>query len=202
MTDSLTSLLRIYLPLHVFLLFVISFMLPSFITWKKNPPVNSRKDASAYNYLDQVMKALFILLFANVVIFALGPQVYLYLVPVWYFEKILFDIIGLGLIHISLVWIMVAQYQVSNNWKIGTEDRNKTLLVKHGLFRISRNPVFAGIIVSMLGLFLILPNVLSFFLTVCTYIIIQLQVRFEEDILKKDFGKEYEDYKSKTRRWI
>lgn len=204
MTGTLTSLLRIYLPLYVFLFFVISFLLPSYRTWRHTGinPVTFGKDDSAHSYIGMVMKALIVLLFANVVAYAIGSEIYVYLVPIWYLEIPLLDIIGLVLIHFSLVWIMIAQYQMSNNWRIGIDEKNKTQLVKDGVFRISRNPVFLGMMLSMLGLFLILPNVLSFFLTVTGYIVIQVQVRLEEEFLTRQHGKIYEDYKLRTRRWL
>jgi protein-S-isoprenylcysteine O-methyltransferase Ste14 len=204
MTGTLTSLLRIYLPLYVFLFFVISFLLPSYRIWRHTGinPVTFGKDDSAHSYIGLVMKALIVLLFANVVIYAIGSEIYVYLVPIWYLEIPVLDIIGLVLIHFSLAWIMVAQYQMSNNWRIGIDEKNKTKLVKNGVFNFSRNPVFLGMMVSMLGLFLILPNVLSFFLTVGSFIIIQVQVRLEEEFLSRQHGKLYEDYKLRTRRWL
>ena len=204
MTGTLTSLMRIYLPLYVFLFFVISFLLPSYRTWRHTGinPVTFGKDDSAHAYIGLVMKALIVLLFTNVVIFAIGIEIYMYLVPIWYLEIPVLDIIGLVLIHFSLAWIMIAQYQMSNNWRIGIDEKNKTQLVKDGVFKISRNPVFLGMMVSMLGLFLILPNVLSFFLMVAGYIVIQVQVRLEEEFLLRQHGKQYEDYKLRTRRWI
>lgn len=204
MTGTLTSLLRIYLPLYVFLFFVISFLLPSYRTWRHTGinPVTFGKDDSAHSYIGLVMKALIVLLFANVVIFAIGSEVYAYLVPIWYLEIPELDIIGLVLIHFSLTWIMIAQYQMSNNWRIGIDEKNKTELVKDGVFRYSRNPVFLGMMISMFGLFMILPNVLSFFIMVAGYIVIQVQVRLEEEFLLRQHGKLYQDYKLRTRRWI
>jgi protein-S-isoprenylcysteine O-methyltransferase Ste14 len=204
MTGTLTSLLRIYLPLFVFLYFVISFLLPSYRTWRHTGinPVTFGRDDTAHSYIGLVMKALIMLLFVNVVVFAIGNEIYIYLVPVWYLEITVLDIIGLVLIHFSLAWIMIAQYQMSNNWRIGIDEKNKTQLVKDGVFGISRNPVFLGMMVSMLGLFLILPNVLSFFLTVASYIVIQVQVRLEEAFLSREHGKAYDEYKLKTRRWL
>ena len=113
-----------------------------------------------------------------------------------------FKIIGLILIHISLIWIGIAQYQMSNSWRIGIDEKNKTELVIKGVFSISRNPIFLGMIISILGLFMIVPTALSFCLLITIYFIIQIQIRLEEDFLEKQHRQEYINYKLKTRRLI
>ncbi|HNK91377.1 MAG TPA: hypothetical protein PKN63_12545 [Chitinophagales bacterium] len=57
-------------------------------------------------------------------------------------------------------------------------------------------------IVSVLGLFFVIPNALMFCLTITTYIVIQIQIRLEEQFLQKQHGQVYINYKQKTRRLI
>ena len=57
-------------------------------------------------------------------------------------------------------------------------------------------------IISVLGIFFILPNALTFFLTVTTYLIIQIQIRLEEEFLEKQHGDNYLHYKLKTKRLL
>jgi protein-S-isoprenylcysteine O-methyltransferase Ste14 len=57
-------------------------------------------------------------------------------------------------------------------------------------------------ILSVLGLFLITPNAIMFCLTFTTYIIIQIQIRLEEEFLERQHTKNYINYKQKTRRLI
>ena len=130
----------------------------------------------------------------------LEEKIYSYLVPISYLQTKTLTIIGLALIHIALVWISIAQFQMSNSWRIGIDEENKTKLVTDGVFLISRNPIFLGMIISVLGLFFIVPNALTFFLTITTYIIIQIQIRLEEEFLQKQHAQDYLNYKLKTRR--
>jgi protein-S-isoprenylcysteine O-methyltransferase Ste14 len=88
------------------------------------------------------------------------------------------------------------------SWRIGIDETNKTDLITNGLFSISRNPIFLGILVSILGLFLALPNALSFALLLAIYIVIQVQVRLEEEFLKRTNESGYSQYCSNVRRWI
>ena len=90
--------------------------------------------------------------------------------------------------------------QMSNSWRIGIDEQNKTDLITKGLFSISRNPIFLGMIICVAGLFLVIPNAISLCILVTTYIVIHIQIRLEEEFLKKQHGEQYISYQSKTRR--
>ena len=106
------------------------------------------------------------------------------------------------MIHITLIWIAIVQCQMSSSWRIGIDETNKTELKTKGIFSISRNPIFFGMIISVLGIFFILPNTLTFFLTLTTYFIIQIQIRLEEEFLTRQHGNDYSQYRQSTRRLI
>ena len=193
--------LRIYLPLFIIVYLMIAFVLPSIRIFRQtgiNPLVFGKTD-NAHDFIGRIMKLLTALPIIFVSIYALNENVYEMLVPVPYLQKNVFLFTGLIMIHISLIWIIVAQFQMKNAWRIGIDEK-KTMLVTHGMFSISRNPVFAGMLVSGWGLFLVLPNILSFFSAACTHIILQIQIRLEEVHLLKQHGTVYETYKANVRR--
>mgnify|MGYP001434114569 CR=1 FL=1 len=72
---------------------------------------------------------------------------------------------------------------------------------KH-FYKSTVHPIFLGMILSVLGLFIIIPNALTFFTTLSTYFIIQIQIRLEEAFLEKKHGAVYSNYKIKTKRLI
>ncbi len=148
------------------------------------------------------MKLLIALLFASVLCFSVSDNVYQYLTPIPYLQKEWLTMVGLFTIHISLVWIIIAQYQMSTSWRIGIDEKNKTELKIKGVFSFSRNPIFLGMVLSAVGLFIIIPNALTFFLTLTTYFIIQIQIRLEEEFLTWQHGENYISYKKSTRRLI
>lgn len=195
---------KIYLPVYMLIYLAVAFILPSFRTWKQTGinPVTFGKEDTAHNYIGFIMKLLIALLFFMTLVYSLSHRLYNYLLPVWYLENQFVVIAGLAIIHVALIWIMIAQFQMSNSWRIGIDEENKTQLVTKGIFSISRNPIFFGMIGTVLGLFLILPNALSFFLTLTSYFIIQIQIRLEEEFLERQHGEAYKNYKSKTRRLI
>ena len=134
--------------------------------------------------------------------FSLSEKAYLYFVPISYLENNAVSILGFVVIHLALLWIIIAQIHMGVSWRIGIDETNKTDLITNGLFSISRNPIFLGILVSILGLFLALPNALSFALLLAIYIVIQVQVRLEEEFLKRTNESGYSQYCSNVRRWI
>ena len=196
--------LNFYLPLYLVLYMMVAFVLPSYRTYKQTGinPITFGKTGNAHDYIGFVMKVLIALLFIAVFIYSFNDKAYQYLVPISYLMKEVFMIVGLILIHLSLLWISVAQYQMSNSWRIGIDENNKTELITKGLFSYSRNPIFLGMIISVAGIFFILPNALTFFLMLATYIVIQIQIRLEEKFLEKQHGQEYLSYKQTTKRLL
>lgn len=196
--------LRFYLPAYLILYILFSFILPTYRTWKQTGinPITFGKEPTAHNYIGVVMKLLILMLFVVVLMFTIDAQVYQYAVPITYLQHPVLIWIGLVLIHISLIWVVIAQFQMSTSWRIGIDEKNSTLLVTNGIFKISRNPIFLGMIISMLGMFLIIPNAITFFLALTTYFIIHIQIRLEEAYLAEAHGDAYIQYKKKTKRLI
>ena|SRR6185369_15415566 len=101
-----------------------------------------------------------------------------------------------------LIWTVLAQAQMGKSWRIGIDEEHRTPLVTSGVFGWSRNPIFVGIKITLLGLFLIIPNALTLLAFVMGVVLIQIQVRLEEDFLVKTHGEDYEQYRREVRRWM
>lgn len=100
----------------------------------------------------------------------------------------------------SLVWVSVAQAQMGSAWRIGI-DRNRTPLVNGGLYRFTRNPIFLGMIVSFVGVFLIIPSAVLLALVTALICLLQVQVRLEEDHLRRLHGADYDTLVNRVPRW-
>lgn len=181
------------------------FAVPTYLTYKKTRinPVTFGKEDNAHNYIGEVFKILIGLLFVVFGINFFSENVYeTYLTPIENMENPAIFYTGFLLLHLSMLWIFIAQMHMGKSWRIGIDDKNKTDLIKTGLFSVSRNPIFFGMFIAIFAAFLVLPNIITVFVAFAGYIIIQIQIRLEEEFLQKQFGSEYLEYKSKTRRLI
>ncbi|MEP2026173.1 MAG: isoprenylcysteine carboxylmethyltransferase family protein [Reichenbachiella sp.] len=195
---------QIFLPIATLLYLLLVFVLRSVILWKQtgvNPFVFGNTE-KAHDYIGRVYKVMVLGTWISIGCFSFFPAQYLYLMPMDYLEHEPLRLAGLFLLIISFLWTSVAQYQMSKSWRIGIDYNEKTELIDNGLFNYSRNPIFLGVLVSYLGTFLIIPNVLSFSILLVTFVTIQTQVRLEEEYLEKVQGQSYLEYKAKVRRWI
>jgi protein-S-isoprenylcysteine O-methyltransferase Ste14 len=200
----MNSFLKIYLPLFLVGYILVAFVLPSYRTYKQtgiNPLVFGSTD-NAHDYIGLIMKWLIAFLFIIVFVFSCSNYIYQFFVPITYLQYAIITYVGLAIMHIALIWISIAQYQMQQSWRIGIDEQHKTDLITKGIFSISRNPIFLGMIITVVGLFLVLPSALSLCITICTYIVIQIQIRLEESFLSKQHGDKYHNYICKVRRLL
>ena len=78
-----------------------------------------------------------------------------------------------------------------------------TALVSSGIYRKTRNPMYLGILLGLLGWGVFLANALS---VLCAFVFVpymnRFQIRPEERSLAALFGVEFMAYKASVRRWM
>jgi protein-S-isoprenylcysteine O-methyltransferase Ste14 len=78
-----------------------------------------------------------------------------------------------------------------------------TLVVTGGLYRLTRNPMYLGLLVALIGAAVLFGTVSAFLpIPVFVWIIQTRFIRGEERFLEELFGEQYLAYKKKVRRWI
>lgn len=84
-----------------------------------------------------------------------------------------------------------------------TEPERASVLVKDGIYRHTRNPMYLGMLLTLIAFALRLSHWLSLLL-VGGYVLYmnRFQISVEERVLGQKFGAEYERYKSEVRRWL
>ena len=81
-------------------------------------------------------------------------------------------------------------------------DPTKKLVTK-GLYRYSRNPMYLGVLLVLLGEMIFMRSfMLGAYLFLVTVLFLLYVVYFEERRLQKSFGEDYITYKKKVKRWI
>mgnify|MGYP001296082001 CR=1 FL=1 len=189
---------------YILLNFGLTFVLPSYRVWKRTgvSPITFSNSDNAHDYIGRVFKMLLTAIVATGAVYAFFPYWVSFLMPAGYLEKPFLQMAGIAILFLALVWIAVAQYQMSNSWRIGIDEKHKTDLVTGGIFSISRNPIFLGMLTTLFGLFLVIPNAITFMVFITGFIVVQIQVRLEEEFLLKTHGDDYKNYCTKTKRWF
>jgi protein-S-isoprenylcysteine O-methyltransferase Ste14 len=180
------------------------FILPSYRVYKKtgkNPYLFGRSD-SAHDYSGMHMRIMITATILSIIIYSFFDEFYQFFVPIGYIETDSVKLTGVILMMVSLCWIIIAQNNMGYSWRIGFNTNDAAPLIRSGVFRISRNPVFLGMIVTQTGFFLVMPNGVTLLILSQIYQLMQIQVRLEEEYLSSMHGDEYKDYCKHTRRWL
>ena len=77
------------------------------------------------------------------------------------------------------------------------------VLVTDGFYRITRNPMYLGMVIILVGVAIFLGTLASFL--PIPFFVMLIQRRFiqkEEAMLAESFGDQYIEYKKSVRRWI
>lgn len=195
---------RFYLFLFFLLFLGLTFFFRSYLLWKNTGiyPITFDESDDAHGFNGKIFKIVLATEMLIISIYVFGGSWSEYLLPFWYLENGYLKIFGWIFLHGSLIWIFIAQVQMADSWRIGIDTQNKTKLVSEGLFSISRNPIFLGMLIANLSLFLILPNAFTLLIAVTSFTTIQTQVRLEEVFLLATHGENYISYCKRVNRWI
>ena len=164
-----------------------------------------------------VLQGLVMIIFATIlslilifplIIFNIDSQI---LVDIFTFPPDIFpppyNLVGILLIPVGMLLVVWANYGLLHIGKIGLRDREPmqkpSNLVLVGPFRFTRNPIYLGCLLMMLGLVTVWSSVVTAFLLIIVYIVFRyIFIKREEIILEEEFGDEYRDFKRRVRRWF
>lgn len=78
-----------------------------------------------------------------------------------------------------------------------------TSLVSSGIFRITRNPMYVGMLFILVSWALFLSSVWALFGPIVFWLYMnRFQISPEERVLAELFGSDFADYKKRVRRWL
>lgn len=81
--------------------------------------------------------------------------------------------------------------------------RESSLLVVNGMYRITRNPMYLGMVIILSGVAMLTGSLSPFLVPPLFVLILNTRViRHEEAMLEAQFGAEYRDYLAQVRRWL
>ena len=196
--------MKLLMLLYFSAFFLTAFVWRSYLVWKRTGvnPYQLGSSDSPHDFIGRLFRLTMIAVVVIVVTYAVSDSAYQFLTPIPWLGQPLLTWVGTALLVLALVWMLMAQAQMGNAWRIGIDAGAKTELVQTGLFAVSRNPIFLSMLVMLLGLFLVLPSAASLAVSVLGAALIHIQVRLEEEHLARLHGEAYRAYCRRVRRWL
>src|SRR5215510_3376438 len=105
-------------------------------------------------------------------------------------------------VMVSALWLFWRSHaDLGQNWSVTLELRKGHQLVKHGVYRSIRHPMYASIWLWCLAQGLLLANWLAGWFSLATFSIMYLvRTPREEQMMCEAFGQQYRDYMQRTGR--
>ena len=196
--------MRYFLPIYFVVGSFAIFLFRAYVVRRRTgiDPIAEKWRDDVRGYIARWLVVLEALIALNIVLFALDAKAYAWLFPFEQLSGVGFQAAAVILLTASLAWVALAQAQMGDSWRVGIDPDAKTDLVTRGVFAISRNPIFLGMRVVLLGLFLASPNVLTLVVAIVGDLLMQVQVRIEEQYLESVHAGEYLAYKARVPRWL
>jgi protein-S-isoprenylcysteine O-methyltransferase Ste14 len=113
------------------------------------------------------------------------------------------EVVGFLLLAVCLVFDLpsLVQFFKTKNTLITIKSANS--LQTKGLYSISRNPMYTGLLCLYSSLALLVGNWWTVLFIPLVFLLIQVYViRREENYLTRRFGQQFIDYKKRVRRWL
>jgi protein-S-isoprenylcysteine O-methyltransferase Ste14 len=122
------------------------------------------------------------------------------------------DPVDLGGWRILLGWALMVWFVGWNGWSLWLFGRHQTgllpgqatqAIIAEGPYRLSRNPLYVGLLALYLGVTLLAPTFWGLVLTpVAALLLLWGAILPEERFLHERFGAPYDAYVQRVRRWL
>jgi protein-S-isoprenylcysteine O-methyltransferase Ste14 len=113
------------------------------------------------------------------------------------------NFIGIAIVAIGIAMTLFVNLLLLKNGTSIKPYESPSLLVTSGLFKFSRNPLYLGMVIALFGVSIFLGSISPFIFSILFIIIVDRYfIPIEEEKLERNFGKEFNEYKKKVRRWI
>jgi len=127
------------------------------------------------------------------------------LLPFQNFSLMMSSMIGTILAFFGIVISLLGVYEFRKA-KTTVDPRNphkSEFLVRAGIYKFSRNPMYLGFLIILFGWWVILENYLAFYFIPLFVLYMNLfQIKPEEMCLSQKFGEAYTEYCNEVRRWF
>jgi protein-S-isoprenylcysteine O-methyltransferase Ste14 len=110
---------------------------------------------------------------------------------------------GMALLGGLVALVGVIEFRRNNTTVNPMSPSGSSALVSSGIYRYSRNPMYLGFLLMLVGWSIYLANSFTvLFLPLFVMYMNQCQIRPEERVLEEVFGHRFQAFKVSVRRWI
>lgn len=127
------------------------------------------------------------------------------MLPAWQFRFTGSSVLagGLAIVGLGIAVMGVNEFKKAQTTVNPHIPNNATSLVTRGIYQYTRNPMYLGLSLALLGWAVYLSNGSAFILLpVFVIYISRFQIQPEEKVMMQKFGNNYRDYKARVRRWL
>ena len=126
-----------------------------------------------------------------------------FLLPIIWIVPPLWNLIGLVFLVSGVMLNLIADNSFKRAETSVKPYQESSNLVTEGVYQISRNPMYLGMMLILIGVAVILRSLTPFLVIIPFAVLIdQTYIRVEERMLSEMFGAKWQAYKAKTRRWL
>ena len=113
------------------------------------------------------------------------------------------SLIGLSALLMGVIIILFSVLEFKRNKTTINPFKSSSVLITNKLYSYTRNPMYLGMLIILLGNGLILSNLGTIFIAFLFIPIMNMRViKYEEIMLDIDFTERYKSYKQRVRRWL
>jgi len=111
-------------------------------------------------------------------------------------------IAGLITFFFGLGIMIVGQVTLWRNYSGTVVIKKDHQLIVHGIYRFTRNPIYLGLIIVVMGLPLYVGSLLGFLVMLILIPLILNRIRLEEKLLAEEFQEAFQEYKKTTKKLV
>jgi len=114
----------------------------------------------------------------------------------------LVGVIGLIIAIIGAIIACSSRYRLGKNWSLSVQKKESHQLIKKGIYKIIRHPIYTGLLLLFIGNAIIVGDYRAIIAVLIVFASFWFKLKKEEKLLTETFGTEYEEYKNQTKALI
>jgi protein-S-isoprenylcysteine O-methyltransferase Ste14 len=109
---------------------------------------------------------------------------------------------GVALCLGGVLILVFSLVSFGNSFRVGIDVDRPGRLVTTGIFAVSRNPIYVGFFLFLLGQFMVFPSWTTLTALAFATVLFHRQVLREEEFMRQRYGREYDEYCGRVRRYV